>query len=158
MRTVAKLSAKAREAARHELLGKSARVIAEAVGCDPRQVANWRASEVYRDHLMKLQREADEDAIRKAGAVRADAIKLGHAAIGMAASKLAKARKMSEVVEASKVAHDWYRTTSAQTGLVETTRQAVEVSAPEEVRKLLRQDLDALTDDELDALRARRST
>lgn len=142
-----------------EATGASREEIAAKTGVSPVTVHRWRKRPDYRAEVKRLRSEGLD-------AIQADMLSARRTMLtGLkqaAENALAMLTKHPADPDINRhqgrLLLDAWRSLAAQTGITETTRAEVEVTAPEEVRRLLRQDIDSLTDEELDALRARKAT
>ena len=121
------LTPQQREALRLELIpGITATRIAEAVGISVQTISRWRADARYVAGLDALQREADVEALREARRMRKAASQLIVGAMTRAGQSLAAGDlSPSEAATIGRLGLDVYRSTSAQTGLVEATEHRV---------------------------------
>jgi len=136
------LSPSQREAARMEVLGTSATDICSAVGVSAATLSRWRADDRYWRHVERLMADADRDTLKQARRIRDEALKVARASVGRAAAMLRDELTPRDAAAIGRLALDVYKTTAAQTGVTETTRQEVAVdgapAALAEVRELLR--------------------
>jgi hypothetical protein len=121
------LNPQQREAIRLEMQpGITATRIAEAVGVALTTISRWRADPQYVAALDALQREADIEALREARRMRRAASQLIVGAMTRAGQSLAAGDlSPSEAATIGRLGLDVYRSTSAQTGLVEATEHRV---------------------------------
>jgi hypothetical protein len=117
-----------REAARMEFTGSSGREIAATLSVSPETISRWRAIPEYQAALSALNDEADRQAIRSAARVREKALRLTERALERGSDALDGEESASGIAVLGRMGLDTYRATSAQTGLAETTRHAIDVS------------------------------
>ena len=149
--------------------GLSAVEMAAQLGVAVSTVKAWRMREDYKAAILAAIERTNARIIDKATDVRLDALRLIDRTLRQAHSMIDEAeradpqdegdpRRLSAdaIGKLAKVGLDAYKTTCAQTGIAETTKVDVAVSAPEEARRLLHSELAAMSPDELRALRAKR--
>ena len=123
------LSPSQREAARLEVLGTSATDICAAVGVSAATLSRWRSDDRYWSQVERLMADADRDTLRQARRIRDEALKVARASVGRAAAMLRDELTPRDAAAIGRLALDVYKTTAAQTGIAETTRQELAVDA-----------------------------
>jgi transposase-like protein len=131
-----------RQAIRLEIAGARVTDIAAQLGVKPQTVLRWRKLQEYRDHREMLAASSDADALDDARVLRMASSRVLRRGIRQLEVELDEGLlSLRDAAPALRVALDVYRSTSAQTGLSETSRHEVTLSAPEvalaEVRRML---------------------
>lgn len=150
------LNPQQRAAARHEAAGNmKLSEIAEAVGVDNTSISAWRRMPEYIEYREHLAAQMDADAIADAAEVRRSSLEVVRTAVAMVQQRLDAVEDPADedldtLVRAAKFAHDVYKTTSAQTGVVETSR--TEVVDPAALVAKMRSELDDASEEELERL------
>lgn len=148
------LNAQQMEGARLEATGCRPVDVARQLGVRPQTVSKWRTMPAYIETVKLLVRAATVRALDDAALNRTRLIRLGMEALDIAQQSIKTTsceecghevvKDAREAATVSKAALDWYRTLSAQTGLVEATKTEVDVSVPDEARARLREELRGL--------------
>jgi hypothetical protein len=163
------LSPLAQHAARLEATGLGATEIHRQTGASLTTVKRWRANPEYRALRDRLMAEANAKVLERATSVRLKGLRLversvdaGHVLLDAFEAQDDNTPEEQRIhlgplglAQLAKTGLEAYRTTAAQTGISETTRQEVTVSAPEEARRKLHEELAALGLDTLRALKAK---
>lgn len=131
-----------RQAIRLEIAGARISDIAAQLGVTPQTVSKWRRLQEYQDHREMLAASADADALDDARVLRMASARVLRRGIRQLEVELDEGLlQVKDAAPALRVALDVYRSTSAQTGLSETSRHEVTLSAPEtalaEMRRML---------------------
>jgi hypothetical protein len=158
------LSETARHGARLAAAGADGPEIARQTGVHPDTVKRWRGRADWRALRDRYAEEVTERVIERATSVRSRALALVEEAIDEGAALLDSVRRRRldlereardpydadavmgarELAAVLKAGLDAYKTTAAQTGISETTRTQVEVTAPEEALRQLDERLSRL--------------
>lgn len=141
-----------RQAVRLELAGSNAGSVAAACGVSQQTVSKWRKMPEYRRRLNALIDASDQDAREAARLLRLEAGKVLRRAVLDANRALDEGAEATEMVSLLRLVLDVYRATSSQTGLGETTKHEVTVSAPEKALAELRQMITVVDDATLRAI------
>jgi hypothetical protein len=106
--------------------GTPTREIAEAVGVARSTVYLWQQDPEYQSELRRLTEEANRAVVAKARRLREQALSIGMASVQRGAQALAASPSDASVASVvSKMAHEWYKTTSGQVGPVERTESMI---------------------------------
>ena len=169
-----RLSEKAIAGAVIEAAGANAEEIARKVGVHARTVTGWRETQEYRDlvngHRAKTEAAIRDDLLNVRRKVLDGLAVAASCVVQMLEEERAAASltvdeegntvpprplDVDVIVKGTKALVDLWRPIAAQTGISEESKIEVQVTPPEEARKLLRAELKTLTTEELRALQAR---
>ncbi len=146
------LTPQQRQAVRLEITGSRPAEIAKELGLQPSTIATWRKLSEYRAHRDMLLSATDAEALDDARTLRLAASRVLRRAIRAVDEALEGGLHPQEAVPVLRLVLDVYRATSAQTGLGETQRHEVTVSAPEQALSELRRIVATVPDDQLSDL------
>jgi len=149
---VPRLTPRQRQAVRLEIMGSRPAEIAKELGLSPATITNWRKLPEYRDHRDMLLSASDAEALDDARVLRLAASRVLRRHIQAMDEALEAGMDPTEAVPALRLVLDVYRATSAQTGLGETLRHEVTVTAPEEALAEMRRMLAAAPAEVLDVV------
>lgn len=148
-RYVPALTPQQRQAVRLEITGARPADIATELGLQPSTIARWRKLPEYRDHRDMLLSATDAEALDDARVLRLAASRVLRRTLKAVDDALDDGLDPQEAVPVLRLVLDVYRATSAQTGLGETRRHEVTVSAPEQALSELRRIVATVSDEGL---------
>lgn len=120
--------------------------VAASVGVTSATLSNWRNNEDYAAFRDSLAARADDLAIEKAVALRKTAADVIEKGLALAMERLSTvddvgSEDVDMLMRTMKAALDVYKTTSAQTGVVERKSIDHSISAPEQALAMARETL-----------------
>lgn len=119
------------QAARMDAAGSKPSEIADELGVSRQSVSNWRAKKEYKRVREVLVSAVNERCIEGASVLRTKSGEALLLAIDQVTRALKEETDPDTIQKLGKLALDLWRTTCAQTGLVETTGHKVEMGSAE---------------------------